>query len=190
VLCAALTHDNKASRSTSPVITLHNMKLNIALCAGALVACLLSSYAGPAFATFSVDEIRRGITEAQFKSAMEKEGFRVANTERSNLWWVYNPANNDLIATYRTCRGRIYEQALAATGGHGAFIKRVAQFTRDYGAAEYSAESAVVEQGERNMLDFTWKRTDEIITVTFNAASQRVSETQWVSRAVPSVCSQ
>ncbi len=96
---------------------------------------------------------------------------------------------HETTASYRLCRGRVYEESLAVLGGPAGFIRRVTQFERNYGPGKYSAESALLEIGERNVLSVTWQLIDRVITVEYGAPSTGISESQWVSTAVPSVCS-
>lgn len=141
-----------------------------------------------AVAAFSADQIRAGVTEAQLRAAVDADGNVLKAGEGTSPWWVYRKSNNDIVATYHLCRGKVYQQAIAATGGIAAYLKRVAQFNRQFGKGQVSVESAMESEGERIMLEFFWRREDEGITASYFAASSPVSEAQWLSTAVPSVC--
>lgn len=141
-----------------------------------------------AVAAFSAEKLRAGVTEAQLRAVVDADGYVLKAGEGIDPWWVHRKSNNEIVATYYLCRGKVYQQALTVTGGPAAYIKRVAQFNRQFGEGKVSVESAMQSLGERNMLEFVWRSQDEVITATYFAASPPVSETQWISTTVPSVC--
>lgn len=141
-----------------------------------------------AVAAFSAEKLRAGVTEAQLRAMADSEGYALKVGQGTDPWWVYRKSNNEIIATYYFCRGKVYQQALTVTGGPAAYIKRVAQFNRQFGEGKVSVETSMESVGERNTLEFVWRGQDEVITATYFAASTPVSETQWIGTTVPSVC--
>lgn len=141
-----------------------------------------------AVAAFSAEKLRAGVTEAQLRAMVDADVYVLKVGEGTDPWWVYRKSNNEIIAKYYLCRGKVYQQALTVAGGPAAYIKRVAQFNRQFGEGKVSVESAMESLGERNMLEFVWRSQDEVIAATYFAASPPVSETQWISTTVPSVC--
>lgn len=141
-----------------------------------------------AIAAYSAETIRAGITEAQLRATVDADGYVLKAGEGVNPWWVYRKSDNEIIATYFLCRGKVYQQAITASGGPAAYIKRVAQLNRQFGEGKVSVESSMGSVGERNTLEFVWRGKDEVITATYFAAVPPVSETQWLGTTIPSVC--
>lgn len=148
---------------------------------------LLALAAVPATASFSDAQLRIGVTESDLGSWAIKSGYELKRTG-DDKWWAYRKSDNEIIGTFRFCRGKVFEQALTVQGGASAFIKRVAQFNRQYGTGQYSVESSVESVGDRNMIEVVWRRADQVTTLTFFAGSSPVSETQWLGTTIPSIC--
>ena len=139
-------------------------------------------------ASFSAEKLRAGITESQLRAMVDADGYVLRAGEGMDTRWVYRKSNNEIVATYYMCQGKVYRQAITVSGGPAAYIKRVTQLNRQFGEGKVSVESAMGSVGERNSLEFVWRGRDEIITATYFAATPSNSESQWVSTAVPSIC--
>ena len=119
---------------------------------------------------------------------VDADGYVLKAGEGMDPWWVYRKNNNEIVATYYLCRGKVYQQAITLSGGPAAYIKRVTQLNLRFGEGKASVESTMESLGERNTLEFVWRGQDEVITATYFAATPPVSETQWLSTTVPSIC--
>ncbi len=143
-----------------------------------------------ASARYSAEQIRQGLPVDAVRASVESDGQKIHGSNADNFWWIYRTGRNEqeIVGILRFCGRLLYEQSLAATGGTSGFIKRIAQFENQYGPGKYVAEALINEIGEKNSLEVSWKLRDLVLTLTFIAAVGKVSETQWSSMAVPSVC--
>jgi len=139
-------------------------------------------------AVFTAEKLRAGVTETQLRAMVDAYGYILKAGEGADPWWVYRKSNNEIIATYHFCKGRVYQQSLTLTGGLAAYIKRVAQFNRQFGEGKVSVETSMESLGERNLLEFVWRAQDELIALTYFSSSPSVNENQWHSTTVSSVC--
>ena len=142
-------------------------------------------------ARYTTDQIRAGISAEQLRADISAAGESIVKGSTDEYLMVYRIVRNEneFTASYRLCNGRVYEESIAASGGPAGFIRRVTQFEREYGPGKYSADSTLLEVGERNALSVTWRLSDRVVTVEYGASATGISESQWVSTAVPSACS-
>jgi hypothetical protein len=155
-----------------------------------IIALVATTAPSLSTARFTAEQIRTGISLEQLRTAISNSGEQVAKGSTDESLMVYRTVRgeHEITASYRLCRGRVFEESVAVSGGPAGFIRRITQFEREYGPGKYLAESALLEVGERNLLTVTWRLPDRIIATEYGAAATGISESHWVSTAIPSVC--
>lgn len=141
-------------------------------------------------ARYSVEQIRAGISIDQLRAAISADGESVTKGSTDEYMMVYRTVRNEheLVASYRLCNGRVFEESMSLAGGAATFIRRVTQLERNHGPGRYTAESSLLDIGERNVLSVTWQLPDHVVTLSYDAPAPKIAEGQWLSNAVPSVC--
>jgi hypothetical protein len=153
---------------------------------------LLLAAAAPSLcgARYTAEQLRAGISLEELRAAISAAGESVVKGSTDEFLMIYRTvrSEHEITASYRLCSGRVYEESVAVSGGTAGFIRRVTQFEREFGPGRYSAESSLLEAGERNLLSVAWRLPDRVVTIEYGAPAAGISESQWISTAIPSVC--
>lgn len=155
-----------------------------------LIAVLLALPAGSASAlSYSFDELRKGVSEAAAIDAARREGLIVSADPRGGGHLLADARSNEVVSQLWVCSGRLYGYSLSAKGGVSAFVKRVAQFTVEFGApGNATATSKMQSFGEDNTIEITWQNAWRTATLTYTPSSPGLDESQWVRYSVSQVC--
>lgn len=153
-----------------------------------LVAPLLAiSCAASAQNFYSFEQLLKGVDLNAAVAQERSLGNRVTSSDDGKTHYVQSESNR-LVRTLTGCQGRLVAVAYESAGGTIGFIKRVAEYNREWGQGVGSAKSYMSTVGEVSTLEFMWREGARELTLSFTPGTEKISESQWLQFRVSSSC--